>query len=201
MLEADPQVLVFRDVLLNHAYTTNLSVTNPLTAPVEFSLRPSSPRYTITPNRVALQAGQTTIVSVRLFLSHYPNYSKGVRGQDDTIHIKSAYFEQKVDVTFFLQSRDPASTSNSSSSTLQSRSPSPNRRVATGSISGSSSLDTITELQTQVRTKDVRIKQLEAIIGQLEGQHPSVREIVKNRVEQERIVFEEKSEKVRNYYY
>jgi hypothetical protein len=77
MLVIEPGALTFRDVRLNQAYTTSLCITNPLTASVEFSLRPSAPRYIVTPGKVTLQGGQSIVVSVRLFLSHYPNYSKG----------------------------------------------------------------------------------------------------------------------------
>ena len=125
-------------------------------------------------------------MTVRLFLSHYPNFRQGLRGQDDTIHIKSAYFEQKVDVSFFLHSRD------STTLTSRSRSSSPMRQVF-----GGGSTDSLAELQKQVHAKDVRNSHLESIISQLESKYPSVQEIVRSRIEQERAVFEEKSEKVR----
>lgn len=193
MLDIEPKGLSFRDVRLNQAYTTSLCITNPLTASVEFTLRPSSPRYSITPNRVNLQGGQSIVVTVRLFLSHYPNYNRGVRGQEDTIHIKSAYFEQKVDVSFFLHSRDVGTTASSS------RSPSPTGgriRADGGGVGQSSTYDTIQELRLQLAQKETKIKQMEVIINQLESKYPSLHEIVKSRVEQEKAIFEEKSEKV-----
>jgi hypothetical protein len=193
MLDIEPKSLVYRDVRLNQAYSSSICITNPLTASVEFTLRPSSPRYTITPNRVNLNGGQSIVVSVRLFLSHYPNYSKGVRGQDDTIHIKSSYFEQKVDVTFFLHSRDSVTTASTS------RSLSPNVRSSRGNkdrITGNVVYDPLSELQSQIYIKDNKIKELEGIIGQLESKYPSMQEIIRSRLEQERSVFEEKSEKV-----
>ena len=191
MLEVEPRCLNFRDVFLNQAYTTSLCLTNPLTAPVEFTLRPSSPRYTVTPNRVNLSGGQSIVVTVRLFLSHYPNFRQGVRGQDDTIHIKSAYFEQNVDVSFFLHSRD------SGTSISRSRSASPLRPTAgsTSSVAAAGGVNSLAELQSQVYARDTRISQLESIISQLESKYPSLKEIVRNRVEQERLIFEEKSEK------
>lgn len=198
MMEVDPKALIFRDVFLNQAYTTSVCITNPLTAPVEFTLRPSSPRYTITPNRVNLTGGQSIVVTVRLFLSHYPNYRQGLRGQDDTIHIKSPYFEQNVDVSFFLHNRDASTLAS------RSRSASPNvkrseDRSAVGGSSGGlvGGADSLGELQSQVHAKDLKIEQLESIIAQLESKYPSIQEIVRNRIEQERIVFEEKSEKVK----
>ena len=184
-MEVEPKSLAFRDVFLNQAYTSSVCITNPLTAPVEFTLRPSSPRYTVTPNRVNLSGGQSIVVTVRLFLSHYPNFRQGVLGQDDTIHIKSSYFEQKVDVAFFLHSRD------STTAASRSRSSSPMRPGFAGS-----SADSLAELQKQVHSRDSKISQLETIISQLESKYPSVQEIVRNRIEQERVVFEEKSEKV-----
>jgi hypothetical protein len=184
MLAVEPKSLSFQDVRLNQAYTASLCITNPLSISVDFSLRPSSSRYTITPNKVNLSAGQSIVVSVRLFLSHYPNYTKGVRGQDDTIHIKSSYFDQQVDVSFFLHSRD---TSTKAAAT-RSRSPSPAR--------ASEPYESILELQAQLKAKDLKIKQMEDIIGQLESKYPSLQDIVRNRLEQERAIFEEKSEKV-----
>ena len=185
MLDIEPKSLVFRDVRLNQAYTTSLCIANPLPSSVEFTLRPSSPRYTITPNRVNLSGGQSIVVSVRLFLAQYPNYNKGVKGQDDSIQIKSSYFEQKVDVSFFLHSRDAGT----------SRSISPSTRGST--VKGTnSSYETITELQSQLRIKDNKIAQMEEIIGQLESKYPSMQEIIKSRVNRERDIFEEKSEKV-----
>ena len=59
-----------------------------------------------------------------------------------------------------------------------------------------SHLEIITELQAQLRSKDEKIKLLENTVGQLESKFPSVRQIIANRIEQERSVFEEKSEKV-----
>ena len=181
MLDVEPSSVCFKDVRLNQAYTSSLCITNPLSAAVDFTLRPSSPRFTCSPNRVNLTAGQSIVVTIRLFLSHYPNYSRGISGQEDTIHIKSSYFEQRVPATFFLHSRD---------STTRSQSPS---RV---SLKPASHLEIITELQAQLRSKDEKIKLLENTVGQLESKFPSVRQIIANRIEQERSVFEEKSEKV-----
>lgn len=189
MLEVEPAVLVIRDVRLNQPYTASLCVTNSLAAGVEFTLRPSSPRWTITPNRVNLGAGQSIVVTVRLFLSHYPNYGRGVQGQEDTIHIKSSYFEQKVSATFFLHSRDSSTTT----ATIRAQSQSPQRHRG-------SSVEIITELQAQLQLKDEKIKVMEDTIGQLESKYPSMRQIIANRIEQERSVFEEKSEKVRINY-
>ena len=130
------------------------------------------------------------MVTVRLFLSHYPNYNRGVRGQEDTIHIKSAYFEQKVDVSFFLHSRDAGTTASSS------RSPSPTGGRVRNDGLGQYSYDAIQDLRTQLAQKETKIKQMEVIISQLESKYPSLHEIVRSRVEQEKAIFEEKSAKV-----
>ena len=104
------------------------------------------------------------------------------------MHIKSSYFEQKVDITFFLHSRDSATLS---------RSPSPSRRYE-AALSGvpKDAYETISELQGQLKARDSKIKHMEEAISQLESKFPSLQEIVRSRVEQERLVFEEKSEKV-----
>ena len=204
LLEIDPPSLVFRDVFLNTAYTTSVCITNPLTAPVEFTLRSSSLRYTVMPNKVNLTGGQSIVVTVRLCLSHYPNYRQGFRGQVDTLHIKSPCFEQNVDVSFFMHNRDAstlASRSRSSSPNVRRADERCSNSSAAGSsggtgTGGSGGMDSLGELQSQIRAKDRKIGQLEAIIAQLESIHPSLNEIVRNRVEQETVIFEEKSEKV-----
>ena len=88
ILHYEPAVLSFRDVRLNHPYSTSLSITNPMTAGVEFTLRTSSARYSVTPNRVYLNAGQSIVVTVKLLLNHYPNISKSKHAVEDYIHIK-----------------------------------------------------------------------------------------------------------------
>ena len=196
-MDISPNTLVFRDIHLNQSYTSSLCISNPWTTSVEFTLRPSSSRYVVTPNRVALSSGQSIVVTVRLFLSHFPNYSKGIRGQEDTIHVKSTYFEQNVNMTFFLHDR--GGEANSSQQALaRSRSSSPSGRGAGGGLSTRVPRDTLVELQQQLASKDEKTRRLEGIITQLESKYPSVQEIVKSKVEQERIVYEEKSEKVRN---
>lgn len=199
MVDIEPDSLVFRDVKLNQAQTASLCVSNPLTVTLEFTIRSSSSKYTISPNKVTLSAGQSIIVTVRLFVAHYSNYRKGVEGQSDTIHIKSPYFEQKIPVTFLLQPRDYSRSR--SSSPVKSRHASPT--ISSGaSVRNSREMtsepvdDPIMELSRQLKLKDKKIKQLEEIVGELENKYPSLQQIVKNRVEQERLVFEEKSIKV-----
>ena len=148
---------------------SSLCVTNSLSTAVEFSLRPSSSKYSVSPNKVTLNAGQSIVVTVKLFLSHYPNYNRGINGQDDTIQIKTAYFEQKVDCCFFLHSRDSDSKTRSQSPT--SRNP-------------------------KAALYDEKIKLLEENLSSLESKFPNIQLIVKNSLAIERIAFEEKSEKV-----
>ena len=57
--------------------------------------------------------------------------------------------------------------------------------------------DTIMELQSQLKVKDAKIKQQQETIGYLEAKYPNLKDIVRSRVEEERTIFEEKSEKVR----
>ena len=204
MLDISPESLVYRDVRLNNAYLNSICITNPLPATVEFTLRPSSQRYTLTPNRVTLQAGQSIVVTVKLFLAHYPNFLKGSRGQDDHIQIKSSYFEQKVPLTFFLHSRDtPTSTGRA-----RSLSPMPReslsasthdtqldtsrvlRRSRYDSMPSKEGLELIETLNTAIRGKDEKINQLNETIGFLESKYPNWQNIIQNRIDQERKVFE-----------
>lgn len=195
ILHFEPAVLSFRDVKLNQAYNASLCISNPMTAGVDFTLRASSARYTVVPNRVFLNAGQSIYVSVKLLLNHYPNISRGKAGIEDYIHVKSTYFDQRIPLEFSLVT---------SMSERRSRSASPSR-------AGSSSFPTSTvnnhtpdqghdmllDLKAQVTAKDRRIEELELLVGKLETKHPNLQEIIHSRLEMERIVFEEKSEKVR----
>ena len=194
----EPKQLTFGDIRLNQAYTTSLCITNPLTAAVEFTIRPSSPRYSISPNRVNLNPNQSIVVTVRLFLNHYPNIPKGIQGQEDSIHIKSVFFDQKIPVEFFLHNQSARSRSTSPSERASA-----NVRFTTTATAGAneqhghhSSMDLISELNAQIRSKDNRIAQLENIVANLESKHPNLQEIVQRKLEQEREVFEEKSQKV-----
>jgi hypothetical protein len=164
----------------------------------------------VNPNRVNLSPGQSIVITVRLFLNHNPTLSDGTNGHDDIITVKSSYFEHVVNVSFFLSNRD----SSINLSTRQSISPSLRTRVAnqtnpTRSRSPNSnplqqsqterlniSTNKTIELEKQLSAKSRTIQQLEGIITQLESKYPSVQEVVRNRIEQERLNFEEKSEKV-----
>jgi septal ring factor EnvC (AmiA/AmiB activator) len=78
-----------------------------------------------------------------------------------------------------------------------SRSPSP--RVVSKSQKVEdldSSSSKIKDLERQLSVKGETVQKLENIITQLESRFPSVQEVVRNRLEQERMSFEEKSEKV-----
>lgn len=203
MLDIDPSHLEFRDVQLNQAYTSSVRITNPLTVTLEFTVRPSSSKYTIVPNKIVLSPGQSIMVSVRLFVSHYSNYAKGVDGQKDAIQIKSPYFEQKISTIFFLKAKDSSISSSSTNISFRSRSASPLPRSITETSAKSKpaqgSMDNpVDELMRQIRIKDSRIKQLEEIVSELESKYPSLQKIVNTRIEQERINFEEKSMKVRS---
>ena len=207
MLDVSPDSLVYRDVRLNNAYVNSVCITNPLAATVEFTLRPSSQRYAVTPSRVTLSAGQSIVVTVRLFLAHYPNFIKGSRGQEDHIQMKSSYFEQKIPLVFFLHSRDTPT------SAIRARSLSPmhrgetfdasadtsslvrkgsSRREATPSRQGQEMIETLSAV---IKTKDEKIQKLNETIGFLESKYPNWQAIVRNRIDQERSVFEGKEYK------
>ena len=206
MMNVEPQALVFRNVILNQTYTTSMCISNPMSVSVEFTLRASNSRYTLTPNKVTLGGGQSVIITVRLLVAHYPNISMGFKGVEDYIHIKSHYFEQNVSVTFFLDTGNrsalegrPLLTSANVSDTpggVRSRSTSPSVRLRDkNSLSGAGMLDSFAELQTQLQQRDEKISQLEATISSLQMPHPDMQQIIQSRVETERLDFERKSEK------
>jgi hypothetical protein len=196
-MEIEPKQLVFRDVRINQAYTTSLCITNTSANSVEYHIISSSPRYTITPDKFILHAGQSIVASVRLYLNGYPSYpGPHSSTQEDSIAIKSIYFERRLSVSFNLHSRDCTTTA--------SRSQSPNLRSnsADGQTSAKAtqqigSKQQFLELERQLIEKTAKVQQLELIIQQLESKHPSVMEIVRNRLEQERHEMRMKVDKVR----
>lgn len=54
----------------------------------------------------------------------------------------------------------------------------------------------IRDLELEIQKKDTHILRQESIIKELESQYPSLQLVIKSRLEQERIEFEAKSEKV-----
>jgi hypothetical protein len=183
MMNVEPSSLVFRSVALNQAYTASLSISNPLTAPVEFTLRASNPRYTLSPNKVTLVPNQQVIITVRLLLNHYPNKAKGKQGQEDTIHIKSPYFEQMVNVVFFLVEQTGASIGALEGTHIQrSASPGAIRASTSGEVHAhaNKTTDTMVELQHQLDAKDQKIEHLQTIIKELESPYPDIREVIKS---------------------
>lgn len=79
MLLVNPQEVVFRDVSLNHSFHRTISITNNLHSAVDFGLRTNAAaRYTITPATCRLAPGESTIVNLRLCVSTFPSYARGV---------------------------------------------------------------------------------------------------------------------------
>lgn len=206
MLKCEPTAIVFTDVRLNNAHVANVVLSNPSSSPMAFNIRPSNPRYTITPNYATLNAGQSIVITVRLFLQHFPDFEKGVRGVSDTIHFKSSYFDQKMDITFYLQDKSgrsrsvsPAARRSSSSGALGNmnytnvlNSPTASSSPGRHGLNRSGSRD-----QNQwSHLKDEKISKLERLVRELEAKHPDIKEVVDAKLEEERQIFEEKSERV-----
>lgn len=206
-MEFEPKFLEFRDIRLNQAYTTSLCITNTYQSTVDFTLEPSSSRFAVNPSRVNLSSGQSIVVTVRLFLNHIPSISDGVGQHGDSVRIVSSYFEHVVNLSYSLHSREAGA--HSSTSTLRNRIPAAHTQIPRSSSLSSlqnavaadvseSSLSKVTDLEMKLTAKVKTIEQLECIIKQLESKFPSIQEVVRNRVEQERLIFEEKSVKVAN---
>eukprot|EP01031_Cornospumella_fuschlensis_P036572 gene36572-44365_t len=185
-MEFEPSVLVFRDVRLSQVYSTSLCITNSYSTSVDFSIRCSSNRLSVTPSKVHLTPGQSIVVTVKLFLNHYPSQTREQIRQkpmDDYLMLKSSFFDLKVPIETYINSHPRSS----------SRSPSPlNRRKDGQNEAG----QIIGELQMQIHSKDKRIKDMEEILGKLERKYPDLQDIIAARVQAERASFEEKSEKI-----
>eukprot|EP01038_Epipyxis_sp_PR26KG_P009211 gene9211-12422_t len=174
-MELEPKVLVFRDVRLNQSYTTSLCVTNPSKTSVEFTLRTSSPKCTVTPNRVTLSSGQSIVITVRLFLKNHPLVNKDGKFNSESIHIKSTFFEQKVPVEIYDHRTENSERNNES------------KLVPVISLSHKS---------LQGEQYDQRLKNINDVIAKIESAHPGLKKIIDDRVELERDAFEDKSEKI-----
>jgi len=197
MMNVEPQAIVFRNVVLNQTYTTSMCISNPLTVSVEFTLRASNPRYTLTPNKVNLGGGQSVVVTVRLLVAHYPNMSMGYKGVEEFIHLKSRYFEQNVSTTFFLDTGSKSALEGRPPIADRSSSPSMHMRDmnAPGSGAPGAMLDSFAEVQSQLQAKNEKIAYLEGVIAKLQAPYPDMQNIINGRVEREREDFEKKSEK------
>jgi hypothetical protein len=201
MLDIDPKLITFRDVRLNTSYSSTFTIANPLTVSVEFSLKTSSSRYTVNPSSILLQPNQSMVITVRLFLSNYSNISRGIRGQEDQITIKSSYFEQKVDLMFYL--REYNTTSSSSPSPLRggSRSGTPVRASSASALTSAApdraggSRSKMSHAD-EIKLKNDMIQRLEEENQLLQSKYPNMQDVIRSRIEQERIQFEEKSEKI-----
>lgn len=186
-MEFEPNLLVFREVRLNQVYSTSLCITNSFSTSVDFTIRCSSNRLSVTPNKVHLTPSQSIVVTVKLFLNHYPSLARGEQSRhqqlDDYLMLKSSFFDHKVPIETYVNSH-PRSNS---------RSPSPlNRRKEGQRAVG----DTIEEMQMQINMKDKRIREMEETLGKLERKYPDLQDLIAARVQAERASFEEKSEKV-----
>ena len=166
-----------------------------------------------------LSSGQSIVVTVRLFLNHNPSFSEGANSHEDILVIKSSYFEHQICVAYSVNSKDTDISNRQSIflkntaeevSTRQSISPSLRKRAAhqarsvsptlqlqhqTVDAPSAATIKTI-DLERQLSAKNKIVQHLEGIIKQFESKYPSVQELVRNHVEQERLGFEEKSEKV-----
>jgi hypothetical protein len=113
VLQVQPAELIFNNVRLQQTYSQTVQITNPLSVPVEFSIRPSnSQRYTVTPARLCLEALATLSVAIDLKLVRFAESKtrpgQARRGHRDFFHIKSDYFDQKFNSTFYFLDSAPS---------------------------------------------------------------------------------------------
>lgn len=124
MLITEPEILAFNNVRLNQAYSSSLCITNSADSSLEFTLRATSPRYSISPNRVRLDAGASAVVTVRLFVSQ-AHASAGTKA--DYLVLKCLYSEQRLPVSYTLYKKAPGGRSRSPSPAPSRPSRSPSR--------------------------------------------------------------------------
>jgi len=182
-MEYEPASVDYGSVRSTQNYNAHVTISNPLSVPVDLSLQASSNRITVSPAKVHLNAKQSIVVTIRL--NGYEASRKPGTGAAfaDYIIIKSTFFTHKVPVNYSVIAQ-PRSDSKSAS---------PSRRLEQSDQSQAAIVD---ELMYQIRQKDDRIATLEMQFGGIAAQKPEVEQIIEARLEQQRREFEEKSEKV-----
>jgi hypothetical protein len=177
-MQFDPQVVHFRNVRSHQSYSTSLCVTNTLDAVVDFTIRASSSKVTVSPGKIHLNPQQSIVVTLRLFLNQIPNHLNDNLIQE-YVHFKSTFLEHKIPIEIHLAS--------STLSHSRSRSPSP-------SIRGKSLNEQ--EISLLINSKDAKIQELQEIIGYVENKTPNFQQIIQSKLEEQEKIFEEKSAKV-----
>jgi hypothetical protein len=159
---------VFRDLRLNQPYTTSLCITNPLDVSVDFALRPSHSRFVVSPNSVHLRPGQSIVVSIRTYIANYPKADKGLKGSDFLLLV-SSFFQQKIEISLMLRSTKDQKIEPTES---------------------------VSEVQVPSEDHNSTIGKVNSLIQSLGKDHPDFEIILEERVRLERMLFEEKSQKV-----
>jgi hypothetical protein len=228
IIDCEPSLISFQDVRINQNYVATLTLRNTLSASLDLTIRPSSARYTVSPNRIHMSPRQSIVCTVRFSLSRYPaNWNKGVQhGMEDYLLLKSDYFDQRIPCEYFLSSSGVLH----SAVTTRSRSQSPSRAhdpddllppppptipvhcssphnnnnsasYGDGSRGHQSlnSSELLHDLRIQLDFKDRTINELRGSLNEMQSQSPIYQQIVNTKLDQERRVFEEKSEKVSFY--
>ena len=129
LLRFSSSELSFSNVRPHVLFSRSLSITNPLEAPMEVSIRGGSPeRYTVEPSTLAIEPQGTSTVEVRLKLpGPLPNRRQGGSSKysktgsfKDTFMVKSSFGVQRFFASFTLsdselepQSRDAATAASS----------------------------------------------------------------------------------------
>ena len=90
---------------IGHAYTQQITISNPHDAPVTVTLKCSAAsRYQVSPaGALEIAARGQVSITVRLKVDAFPNRMRGTRGQRDSFQLKGTFFEQKFFSTFYLQ--------------------------------------------------------------------------------------------------
>lgn len=186
-MEYEPAFVDYGQVRSTQNYNAHVTISNPLSVPVDLTLQASSNRITVSPAKVHLNAKQSIVVTVRL--NGYEASRKPGTGAAfaDFVIIKSTFFTHKVPVNYSVTVQ-PRSDSKSAS---------PSRR-----LDQSDQIQAVVdELMYQIRQKDDRIATLERQFGGIAAQNPEVEQIIEARLEQQRREFEEKSQKVCRWYF
>lgn len=169
MLEVEPTKIVFRDLRLNQPYTTSLCLTNPLDVSVDFALRPNHSRYTVSPNSVHLRPGQSIVVSIRVYISSYPKAAKGSKGTADYLLLVSSFFQQKVEISLLPRTLEDSKEDHDSQRE-------PNTHP--------------------ILEKQSSSERFASLTNSFERENPEFEKILEERIQEERSLFEEKSQKV-----
>ena len=103
-----PSDIDFGQVALNQTYVRAVDIRNPLSCPVEFSVRPGSDRFSVSPcDDLTVEADSRIRLILRLRILKSVKKRGDNRTRRDIFHVKSKFFEQKFYASYDVLDSQP----------------------------------------------------------------------------------------------